>query len=279
MSPPATANPRQPNALTVVTGLEDAQRQQQERDPLDEDRDRPGGAGELLPAPGPERQRPGHERGHPGVVVTPAGRMQGDDRVPPDEHHRGRTIGRHARGRQRGQQHGERGRDLEEPRGDVGRGRAADRLGRERERRAVDRRGVPPRGADEGEGGVVPLVGGDGAIGIRVVDGGEPGVAPVRPCVRGEEQRPRQWRQLDGDRHSRDRGERDGARAQQHPARHVGGERDGGRGEERPRPDAVATRMAAVQRLERRRVRPGHERRGEHERRRGTAQAERDATR
>ena len=89
--------------------LEEAQGQEEQRHPLDRDRQRPGDAGQpRLPGRG-ERKRTEHEGHHPRVVVPPAGEVDGEERVPADEGRREGGSAESPRGEEDERHHRDRG--------------------------------------------------------------------------------------------------------------------------------------------------------------------------
>ena len=127
------------DAPAGCAGLERTQRQQEQRHPLHEYGESPGDACTSGRAAVAERQCDGHERDHERIVVTTAGEVNGDNRVPADE---GRRRSPPAGCEERREQNGEHGCDTERPPGHGRRARQADGLRQQRECRAVRRRRV-----------------------------------------------------------------------------------------------------------------------------------------
>ena len=84
--------------------------------PLDRDRKRPRHAGEHGPARGRQRERGEDEGHHPGVVVAPSRKVDGEQRVPADEGRGERRAAREPCGEQDERDHGRRGQASVEPR-------------------------------------------------------------------------------------------------------------------------------------------------------------------
>ena len=223
-----------------LPGLEVPQRQEEQRHPLDCDRKRPRHAGEHGPARCRKRERGEDEDHHPGVVVAPSRKVNGEQRIPADECRRERRAARKPCSKQDEGNHGRRGQASVEPRRCVRR-RPDDgsvRLGCEREPRPVDGGRLVPAGAHERIGDVRRVVGGLVDVGVATVLGRDAGVVPVRVDVGREHDRARERDQLDR------AGERDHGfpeRATRGPAQQietgeVRGERGDHRAEVEPRP-------------------------------------------
>jgi hypothetical protein len=65
--------------------LEQAEREKDHGDPLDENRGGPCGTRQLPAADRHGGERSHDERGHPGVVVSSPGELEREQRIPPDE--------------------------------------------------------------------------------------------------------------------------------------------------------------------------------------------------
>ena len=79
------------------TRAERSEHEEDERHPLDEDREHPGGSRELVPTGHGEGDRRRGEPSHERVVVPAAGEVHGENGVPADERDRERGARRYAR--------------------------------------------------------------------------------------------------------------------------------------------------------------------------------------
>ena len=243
--------------VPASAGGQGREREEHERDPLDERRQRPRASGEVVPAPDRQRDRESGEPADEGVVVASAGDVHGEHGVPADE---GGGEGRSrsdARDRHDGDDDRDGGERLEEPRRDVRRvaRHERDRLGEQRERGAVHRRPVAPVGAHVGGGGALGEVRRRIDVRVPAAFRPDPAVPPVRPGVRREEERRCERDELDRDGQRDDQSRRCDAATKERESRDVRDER--GREEDREGPCRSLVGGPAVARDERRALLPG----------------------
>ena len=247
------------DATPARSRLDRSQRQEHDRDPLDEDRGDPGRARPLAPSARAERESRHHEQRHPRIVVPATCEVQRQQRIPADERCGVGTPAGEQRRECHRPQHRERGQRLEQPGCRVRRGsrRARYRFRRKREERPVDGRGVVVGAAHVRVCRVVRKVTRRLRVGVGVVDEGDAAVVPVGPRVAGDQQRCAERRELNRHRQRRDERQSNGRAPQQEQADDVGGKGGDLAREIEPGPGCVAFEQATVARDERGIVRPG----------------------
>ena len=110
-----------PDPPALCPRFERPQRQEDDGDPLDEDRARPRRSRPVAATGCCERQSRHHEHGHPGIVVAAAREVEREQRVPADQSDRERPVlGKDSRERDDAE-HRDRCQRFVEPRRGVGR--------------------------------------------------------------------------------------------------------------------------------------------------------------
>ena len=203
------------DAAVLRARLERAQRQQHERNPFHEDAQRPADARELSPAGGAGGKRADDEQREQRIVVPAAREMDGEQRVPADEHECKSGAARQSGSERSCREHAKCRDRLVDPCGCIGgrSGRSRQRLRAESEGRPVNRRRVAPVGADEAKSRIVRELVRLRAVRICIVNGSDATVGPVGPGVGREKQRRAERHEL-----HRARDHRNGRKPRRRPA-------------------------------------------------------------
>ena len=206
-----TAIPRTPSGRPLARVSSRTQREEENRHPLDGDREQPRAHRRLAALRDAESASAARINAPTQAsLCPPPARCTARTRVPADERDRERLAAGQPPREQGGAERGCGGERLVRPRRNrVGvAGDDRERLGGDRERRPVDARRVDPVAAHERKRRIVRKV--HRRVGVRVpaAAGPDPAVRPVRPGVRREQQRRGERNELD-----RRREDDDGAEA------------------------------------------------------------------